>query len=526
MGKGRKSVDSKQNLVPELTFPPPTTPELSKCVFLNSEAKNEFDEGEELDHVPLHVFLSTYFGYMVLIAFGHLRDFFGKIFKPSHYAHLKFSNGYAPLVSDFESFYTRRLYHRIRDCWNRPITGVPGREITLLDRCSSDFNKTFTMTGTQTTVLNLASYNYLGFAQGEGPCVDTVHGAIKKYGISLCSSAGTVGTQDLHRELEQTMARFVGQEDAVIFSMGYATNSTNLPALAGKGTLIISDELNHASLVFGCRLSGAAIRVFKHNNMSDLEKVVRSSISQGQPRTHRPWKKIIVIVEGLYSMEGSILDLVPLVELKRRYKFYLYIDEAHSIGAIGPRGRGVCDYWGVDPGEVDILMGTFTKSFGSAGGYIAGKRDVIEHLRIQSHAVNYGETMSPIVAAQALSALRTISGEDLQTAEEGQRRLQAIHDNSRYFHAKLKEMGAIVVGSPDSPVIPLMLFNPAKIPAFSRECLRRGLAVVVVGYPATPIVTSRVRFCISAAHTKQDLDKALAAISDICETLLLKVSRH
>ncbi len=153
-------------------------------------------------------------------------------------------------------------------------------------------------------------------------------------------------------------------------SMGFATNSTALPALVGKGCLILSDELNHASLVFGARLSGASIRVFKHNDAVSLEAALRDAIAQGQPRTHRPWRKVLVVVEGLYSMEGSIYDLPAVMRLKEQYKFYLYVDEAHSIGALGKRGRGVCEYHGIDPRKVDILMGTFTKSFGAAGGCV------------------------------------------------------------------------------------------------------------------------------------------------------------
>lgn len=158
------------------------------------------------------------------------------------------------------------------------------------------------------------------------------------------------------------MARFMGTEDATVVSMGFATNSTVLPAIVSKGCLIISDELNHASIRFGARMSGAMVRSFKHNNMDDLENLLRECISQGQPRTHRPWKKILVIVEGLYSMEGTLVNLPVMMNLKRKYKFYLWIDEAHSVGALGPRGRGVCDYFDIDPRQVDILMGTFTKS--------------------------------------------------------------------------------------------------------------------------------------------------------------------
>lgn len=172
-------------------------------------------------------------------------------------------------------------------------------------------------------VLNLSSYNYLGFGESTGPCSDAVELSLRKNGISTASPRMESGTLDIHHETESLVARFLGQESSLICSMGFATNSTCIPALIGKGGLIISDELNHSSIVFGTRLTGASVKVFKHNNPADLEAVLRDSISQGQPRTHRPWKKILIVVEGLYSMEGNICRLPEFVELKKKYKVSL-----------------------------------------------------------------------------------------------------------------------------------------------------------------------------------------------------------
>jgi serine palmitoyltransferase len=188
------------------------------------------------------------------------------------------------------------------------------------DRSSPDFNHTFHQTGTQTRALNISSYNYLGFAQASGGCADAVETAIRKYGVSGGGARMDAGTLDLHLQTEKLVSQFVGTEDAMVVSMGFATNSTTIPALVEKGCLVISDEFNHSSIRFGVRLSGATVRQFKHNDMNALEVLLRESISQGQPRTHRPWKKILVIVEGLYSMEGSLLELPDLMELKARYK--------------------------------------------------------------------------------------------------------------------------------------------------------------------------------------------------------------
>ena len=155
---------------------------------------------------------------------------------------------------------------------------------------------------------------------------------MKKYGISLGSTRSIAGTSDLHLEVEDLVAKFVGKQSSMVFSMGFGTNAAAFPSLVSKGCLIISDELNHASIRYGARLSGAIIDMFKHNDMRDLERLLREAISQGQPRTHRPWKKILVVVEGLYSMEGTMCNLPGLVALKKKYKFNLFVDEAHSIG--------------------------------------------------------------------------------------------------------------------------------------------------------------------------------------------------
>ena len=480
-------------------------------------------EAPIIDEPPYYYVLTTYISYLLLIAIGHIRDFFGKKFsKKPLYQTIKPANGYAPLTDDFDSFYTRRLKNRIDDLFARTTTGVPGRFINLMDRVSDNFNASYRYLGTTTETLNMSSYNYLGFAQSEGPCANAVEETVRKYGLSFCSPRADAGSSDLVADVEREIAEFVGKPAAMVFSMGFVTNSSTFPALVSKGCLIISDELNHASIRIGARLSGAVIRSFKHNDMVDLEKKLREAIAQGQPRTHRPWKKILVAVEGLYSMEGTMVDLPGVLALKDIYKFHLYVDEAHSIGALGPRGRGVCDYFGVDPSNVDILMGTLTKSFGANGGYVAGDKHVIDKLRSTNAAVMLGESPTPAVLTQIMASLKLING-DLVPGQ-GEERLQRIAFNSRYLRLGLKRLGFIVYGHDDSPIVPIMLYNPAKIPAFSHEMLKRKIAVVVVGYPATPLITSRARFCVSAAHNKDDMDRLLAACDEVGDILQLKFS--
>lgn len=289
-------------------------------------------------------------------------------------------------------------------------------------------------------------------------------------------------------------------------------------------------------------------------------------------------------------MEGSLVDLPRLIELKKRYKvshycsyeiihadicqFYLYVDEAHSIGAMGPNGRGVCDYFGIDPREVDVLMGTVTKSFGAAGGYIAGSKELVDRLRVRSHATAYAESVSPAVLTQIIASMGSIMGiapplaapptEDdksetwsiasrpavygpapssllppwltlpphLLNGTEGRERLRRIAFNSRYLASGLRKLGFIVYGNRDSPIIPLLIFQPGKMGYFSRMMLERigpdktPIVVVVVAYPATPLITSRVRFCLSASHTKNDMDMVLRACDEVGDVLNLKYNKQ
>ena len=422
----------------------------------------------------------TAIGYIVLNLFGWLRDTLRSIgiekrkgnadpnSKVSYLERrktfsLEFSlfKDYVSLFQSYESFYTRNLYFRIRDCFNRPICSQPGVEIDLVERKSKDYNWSFEHTDKKIKVLNMGSYNYLGFAENNGPSSKHAIQSIRDYGVATLSSSQELGVNKMHIELENLLADYLGAESAIAFGMGFATNALNIPALVGKHCLILSDELNHASLVLGARLSGATIKTFKHNDPKDLEEKLRKHIVEGQVLYRRAWKKILIIVEGVWSMEGSIVRLPEIIAIKKKYKAYLFLDEAHSIGALGEHGRGVVDYWGCNPKDVDVLMGTFTKSFGSAGGYIAGTKELINYLRINSHAACYASSMSPPVTAQILKTLQIIMGIDGTC--EGHRRIRQLSENTRYFRQKLVKMGFIVFGNNDSPVVPVMLYMMSKV---------------------------------------------------------------
>lgn len=503
--------------------------------------------------LPVFAAYTTYLGYAVLILCGHIRDLFAVVFG-GRYLRRKtpFTSDnmqlFAPLLKSWENFYTRRLYHRIQDCFNRPIASNPGAKIQVLERVSRDGRKTLQLLGTledldndeqreeyrssphivkvsqdrvARSCLNLGSYNYLGFADDWNvTCKEDVVGSMDELPVSSSSSRNEFGTTRLHREVEEIVARFLGKEDALALNMGFNTNSTTIPALVQRGDLIISDELNHTSIVNGARASGAAIRIFRHNDSAHLEEILREAIVMGRPRTRRPWNKILVIVEGIYSMEGEYCDLTNVVRVCKKYGAYVYLDEAHSIGAMGPTGRGCAEYCGVDTADIDIMMGTFTKSFGGMGGYIAASKEIISFLRRSCAGSSYHNSLSPVVCQQVISSFKVVMGED--GTNIGKQKIQALRDNSNYFRMRLEEMGLHVLGHYDSPIMPVMLYNPTKICSFSRECFKRGLAVVVVGFPAVPIITSRARFCISAGHSREQLDHALDEIKEVADKLKLR----
>ncbi|CAF2495113.1 unnamed protein product [Rotaria sp. Silwood2] len=426
-----------------------------KKSFSNIGYTTPVEEHPSLDEVyedtPFSEAFWTYLNYVILNIFGWFRD----LLRNARIENRKGSaennpSGFVPLYQSYESFYTRNVYQRIADCFNRPIGSVPGGKLDLLERVTDDYNWSFNFTGNKIKSINLGSYNYLGFANNSGQITENVINSIKTGGVATSST-----TQEF--------------------------------------------------------------------DMAHLERLLREAIVSGQSRTHRPWRKILIIVEGVYSMEGSLCKLPELIELKKKYKAYLYLDEAHSIGAMGSHGRGVVDYWKCDVNDVDVLMGTFTKSFASAGGYIAGKKVLVDHIRITSHATTYATSMSTPVVEQIISVLSLLLDENEE--HEGRRRINQLAWNTRYFRQRLTKMGFIVYGHPHSPVVPALLYSPSKIAAFNREMLKRGVAVVTVGFPATPLVLGRVRFCLSASHTKEMLDEVLKHAEEVGDLLNMRKSK-
>eukprot|EP00796_Vickermania_ingenoplastis_P005619 gene5619-4038_t len=462
----------------------------------------------------LYTAISSYFTLTLLTTLSNIREGYRRLFPQKSV--LK-RPGYAPLVTSFDDLWQRRFYRRIRDLWNRPIDSRPSRIIGVMERVSHDCNLTFQCTGRIIPAINLGSYNYLGFAEDTPSITYDVLDSIDDFGIASCSAAMEAGQHTPVAALEKEFAAYLGKEDAIICGMGFGTNFRGIPTLFGKGSLAVSDSINHSSLVNGVRSSGASVRVWSHGKYDELETLLQEAIVLGQnPKgPYVPYTRIVIVVEGVYSMEGEIIDLKKMVAIKNKYKCLLFVDEAHSIGALGRTGRGVCEHCGVSPKDVDVLMGTFTKSFGSIGGYIAADKRVVDWLRLHSTISLHCDSLAAPCSQQILSVLHVLlgkTGNDL-----GRKRLQQLRENCRFFRQGLIDLDLVVMGDDASPVVPVMVYNLGLLAPLSRRCLERGVAIVVVGYPATPLLMSRIRFCVSACHTREDLQYVLDVMREVTE---------
>jgi serine palmitoyltransferase len=457
--------------------------------------------------IPLSMRCATYIGLLILILVGRIEDLLGQWIQPKKFERLVTRDGYAPLLSDFDSFYARRIKSRVNDCFSRPSTGVPGRFIDLVVQSDGDEG----LRKSKKNCLNLGSYNYLGYSEALGKRTCTVEVSIRSIGISFGGRQSDYRCE-LLESVEQQVASFIGKPAAFVCSMGFNANVCAIEALADPGSLIVSDELNHASIRYAARCTGARIATFKHNDVWDLESVLRKQMSECRP------SKILVIVEGLYSMEGTICDLPGVLELKSRYRFALFIDEAHSVGSLGKKGRGVCDHFDVDPAKVDVLMGTFSKAFGAVGGYVAASVDVVRAIRSATSAT-MSELPSPAVLAQISACLLGFQSPDCQA------RFHRLARNTAMLRKGLRDFGFTVYGDDASPVVPLILYSVGKMAAFSRAMLEKGIAVVVVAYPATSFHTARARLCVSAVHTEADIETVLTACDELGDRLLIRYDR-
>lgn len=344
--------------------------------------------------------------------------------------------------------------------------------------------------------LSFAHYDYLALADEERVRRAAI-AASEMFGPGAGASRLVGGERSVHRALEHDLARFVGCDDALALVSGYGTNVTLIGHLMTTGDLILVDEFAHNSILAGAQLSRAETRLFRHNDVAHL-----ASILSAERHSHR---RVLVIVEGLYSMDGDVPDLRMLIALKRAYDIWLMVDEAHSIGVLGASGRGLCEHFGVDAAEVDLIVGTLSKSLVACGGVVCARRPVVEWLRYTLPAYVYSVGLPPATAAAARAALGVISREP-----ERVRRLQ---DISQYFAHRAEQLGFDVGTCIGLGIVPIVFSRPEAALFASEAMLADGIYVPPVVQAGIPKDKPRLRFFLSAAHTKDDADRALRVLS-------------
>ncbi|OKH17705.1 beta-ketoacyl synthase [Hydrococcus rivularis NIES-593] len=345
-------------------------------------------------------------------------------------------------------------------------------------------------------LINYSSYNYLGMS-GDATVSQAAMDAIARYGTSVSASRVVSGERPLHRELEREIADFLGTEDCIAYIGGHATNVTTIGHLFGKNDLILCDALSHNSIREGCKLSGATIIEFPHNDWQTLDRI----LSQ---RRHEH-EKVLIAIEGIYSTDGDLPYLPEFVKLKKQYKAFILVDEAHSIGVLGIYGRGIGEYFGIAPADVDLWMGTLSKSFASCGGYIAGCREVVEYLKYTAPGFVFSVGMSPPNAAAALAAIRLLKAEP--------ERVSRLRDRAKLFLELAKSKRLNTGSSQDSPIVPIIVGEPYKAVQLSQALSRRGINVQPMVYPSVPYNASRLRFFISCTHTEEQIHFTIDAIA-------------
>ena len=338
-----------------------------------------------------------------------------------------------------------------------------------------------------------ASYGYLGLLGH--PRIGAAAQAVEKYGTGTNGVRTLAGTLDLHVELEETIADFKRAEAAVTYTSGYATNLSVISTLMGRGDWVISDKLNHASIVDGCMMSGALFRRFKHNDMESLEKRLQQAPSDVAK---------LVIADAVFSMDGDIIDLPKMVELCEKYDAWLMMDEAHSVGVLGETGRGIEEHFGLE-GSVDIKMGTLSKTIPSVGGYVAGKKDMIDYLRHTSRAYIFSAALPPAQAAAAMESFKVILDEPW--------RMEKLWANTEQFLGGLKDAGFDTLYS-ETAIVPVMCGDDERAYELTAACQAKDLFMLPVVSPAVPSGLARLRATITAAHATEDIAYALDVIAE------------
>ncbi|MBM3755016.1 MAG: glycine C-acetyltransferase [Acidobacteria bacterium] len=351
-------------------------------------------------------------------------------------------------------------------------------------------------------VINLASNNYLGLAN-HPKLREAAIEAIRKYGAGTGAVRSISGTLDMHMELERRIAAFKHVESCVVFQSGFSANAGTVSAVLGKDDHIISDELNHASIIDGCRLSRSKIHVFAHGNVEAAEEKLAALAAE-------PGRKLL-ITDGVFSMDGDIGPLPGLCAIAGKYGAIMMVDDAHSSGVLGRNGRGTVDHFGLH-GRVDIQVGTLSKAVGVLGGYVCGTRDFIDYLYHRARPFLFSTSHPPAVTAACLAAFDLLESEP--------ERIETLRANTRHFKAALAAAG-FDTGRSETPITPIMVGEAAAAHAFSRALFEEGLFATGIGFPTVPQGKARIRAIVTATHTREHLDRAVETLTRVAKHLAI-----
>lgn len=341
-------------------------------------------------------------------------------------------------------------------------------------------------------LINLASNNYLGFvnrAELKEACIE----ATIKYGVGAGAVRTINGSLQIHQELENKIAEFKGTEAAIVFQSGFNCNMGAISAIMTKDDAILSDELNHASIIDGCRLSGAKIIRVKHQDMTDLEEKAKTAVESGR------YKKIMYITDGVFSMDGDIANLPDMIPIAEKYGLITYVDDAHGSGVMG-KGAGTVKHFGLNH-KIDMQMGTLSKAIGVIGGYVAGSKLLIDWLKSRSRPFLFSTSLTPGAADAALTSI--------QLMQDHPELVDKVWENAEYFKSELKKIG-YDIGVSQTPITPVILGDETMTQRFSSKLIEQGIYVKPIVFPTVPLGTGRVRNMPTAEHTKEMLDQAIA----------------
>ena len=350
-------------------------------------------------------------------------------------------------------------------------------------------------------VLVLCSNNYLGLAN-HPKLKQAAITATRKYGAGSGSVRVIAGTMDIHLKLEKVLADYRRTESAITFQSGYATNAGTILALVDERDLIISDELNHGSIIDGCRMTKAERRVYKHKDMGDLEKQLQNADR---------FRRVLIITDGVFSMDGDIAPLKDMVDLAAKYQAITYVDDAHGDGVLGENGRGITNHFHLE-GKVDVDMGTFSKAFGCVGGYVVGSKDLCTYLQNKVRSYLLSGSQPPGVPGACIAAI--------QLVKKNPSLVKKLWDNTRYFKKALKDLG-FDTGQSETPITPVMVGESGKAHKLADEMFKLGVFVLPIVYPMVGKDKARIRTIVTSAHTKKDLDQAADAFEKAGKKLSL-----